>query len=90
MPATVPEGVDRGKALSVAERTAGDPDRDALLVEVLRQAAAEERKARPEDQARVDLARGRDHALVEQVPGLVGERLQDPSGNRSGKASWSV
>ena len=45
---------------------------------MLRDPAAEERKAGAEDQACVDLCGRRDDALVEKVRALVSERLEDP------------
>ena len=77
MGTTVPESVGRRKALPTSERSSGNPRRNSLRVEVRRQPAAEEREAGAEDQARIDLARRRHDALVEHVPRLVGERLED-------------
>src|SRR5215211_2240113 len=58
------------------ERTAGHAFRDPGLVEVLRDAAEEERPAGAEDQRRVDVLRLRDDVLVEHVTDLVGDRLE--------------
>ena len=60
----------------LGERRRRTPARDAQLVEVLRDAAEEERVAGAEDQAGVDVGRGADDALVEQVADLVGRRLE--------------
>src|SRR5215207_4302322 len=56
------------------ERPADDALGNAGQVEVLRDPAEEEREAGAENERRVDVLRRGDHALLEQVPGLVGER----------------
>ena len=72
-------GFSQGRALWLRgrEQCARRALRGAALVQVPRQPAAEEREARAEDQARVDLARRRDDSLVENVARLVGERVEE-------------
>ena len=67
----------RQAARDVRQRPADDALGHAGLIQVLRDPAAEEGIARAEDQAGVDLRRGPDDAVLEDVPRLVGERLED-------------
>ena len=61
----------------LAEPASRDALRGAALVQVRRQAAAEEGEAGAEDEAGVDLAGARDDAVVEEVAALVGERVEN-------------
>src|SRR5262245_40112271 len=65
----------------VCERPSDDPLRHAGLIEVLRDAAEEEREAGAEEQAGVDVLRGRHHALLEQVAAFVGQCLEGRLGD---------
>src|SRR5687768_12065087 len=67
----------RGSPGDVGQGPADDPLRDPRLVQELRDPAEEERPPRAEDQAGVDVRRSRNHALVEQVANLVGDRLEN-------------
>src|SRR5450759_2785960 len=58
------------------ERLAVDLLADALLVEVTGQPAHEERVARAHDETGVDILGLCYHAVVEDVPGLVRQRLE--------------
>src|SRR5439155_13760953 len=63
-------------SLAVGERPTKEALRHAALVEVLRDAAEEERPPGAEQQARVDVLRRGDDALFEQTLDLVRDRLE--------------
>src|SRR6266496_625831 len=77
LPAEPVTSLGRDACAVFRERRASDAFRDSRLVEVLRNPTEEERIARAEDEAGVDVRGGGDNALVEQVADFVGERLQD-------------